>query len=335
MAEDDLNAVNGLAWAGAGWRFSRVVEIQDSLVNTPVGRIVLDRHGVDNSVNDGISDLIFNSPFSAPEPGIFVVISMWGSKIEGCFAEVIIQVAPVGQWQADAFIPTALEMGIGEQIVSLPAHAATPARYGTTPYVYTENVGSLLGPSQYVQREGTIYTGRHVFAIDSTMANLLSNAPEEEVKARITYSDGSSTVFPIGEKTVKRWRDVYAFNPYCVDPNALQSAPTQPAPTQSAPAQPAPTQSAPAPQSAPPPNTDNQADASASQVAAVSPVASDSPPPPANAPVTRGETTLVATQTLNNVQFHLNGANVQSSSSFIIDFTVGQFKSEVHQCLIC
>jgi hypothetical protein len=321
MPEDDLDTVEGLPWAGNGWKFSRLIEVQDGLLNTPVGRIVIDRHGDDNSSNDGIADLIFNTPFLTPEPGIFIVVSIWGSKIEGCYAEVVLQHATnSGQGQGRGYVPTKLEMGVGGQLIELSPQAGARGLYGTTPYTYNQMVGSLTGNSRYVQAQGNIYTGRHLFAIDATIASVLSNAPDEEVKARISFEGGGSQVFPIGKKTVERWRGAYAFNPYCAPPGAAAPAPA-PAPVAPAPA---------APQAVPPPQSPSQSPSENSARQAATAPAS---PPPTGSRNTRqrtvGETTLVATQTLDEVEIQFNGATVSSSGSFITNFTIANRSSSV------
>jgi S1-C subfamily serine protease len=49
IAEDALSTRKGISWGGGNFPYSQVVAIQDSLVNAPVGRVVLDKHGVDES----------------------------------------------------------------------------------------------------------------------------------------------------------------------------------------------------------------------------------------------------------------------------------------------
>jgi hypothetical protein len=307
MPEDDLDTVDGLSWAAGGWRFSRLIEVQDSLLNTPVGRIVIDRYGADNSTNDGIADLLVRTPFTTPEPGKFIVVSIWGSKIEGCYAEVVLQYAAnASDESGSGFIPTMLEMGVGGQLIELTPQAGATGRYGVTPYSYSQLVGSLLGNSHYEGTHGNIYTGRHLFAIDSTIASVLSNAPAEDVNARITFRGGGSRTFPIGKKTVERWKGAYAFNPYCAAPGTTIAPPV-------APAAPAPAQ----PQAAPPP----QSQPRSSSASTARPAAS---PPRENHSRQRtvGETTLVAAQTLDNVEIQFNGATVSNSGSFTTNFAI-------------
>jgi pyruvate/2-oxoglutarate dehydrogenase complex dihydrolipoamide acyltransferase (E2) component len=316
MPEDELDTVNGLSWAGNGWRFSRLIEVQDGLLDTPVGRIVIDRYGADNSTNDGIADLLIRTPFLTPEPGKFIVVSIWGSKIEGCYAEVVLQYAATAeQGEGDGFIPTKLEMAVGGQLIELSPQAGATGRYGTTPYSYTQLLGGLLGNSR-VQNQGNVYTGRHLFAIDATIASVLSNAPVEDVKARITFRGGGSRVFPIGKKTVERWRGAYAFNPYCVPPGATPAAP--------APAAPA----APAP---PPQSQPRSSSANPARPAAASAPAASSPPRENRSSRQRtvGATTLVAAQTLDDVEIQFNGATVSNSGSFITNFAIANRSSSV------
>jgi hypothetical protein len=60
---------------------------------------------------------------------------------------------------------------------------------------------------------------RQLFAVDATAASILSSAPADNIKARITYADKSSTILPIGQKTVERWQNAYNFNPSCQKTN--------------------------------------------------------------------------------------------------------------------
>jgi hypothetical protein len=302
MTEDELEILGGLRWAANGWDFSEVLEIQDSLVDSPLGRVVIDRHGIDRSTNDGLGDLIFNSPFANPEPGISVVISLWGSKIEGCFAEVIFQHALAEGQNPEAAVPTLIEMGIGGQIVELAPQPNVQPRYGANSYTYQE--GEILS-NQRVQRQGVLHTGRHVFAIDSTVASILSNAPAGEVKARITFANQDAIVVPIGKKTVARWRSVYSFNPYCAAPTAQVAPQATTTLVASAVAQ---------PQSTPP---------TANLSAPLSNAPASSPRQ------TVGAVALSQIQTLDNVQLRLEGAEVNTARSYTANFVVENQSSSV------
>ncbi|MFN9557646.1 MAG: hypothetical protein ACK55G_03165, partial [Dolichospermum sp.] len=99
IEEDKLNTNKGIYWAGSGFPFSQVAIIKDTLVDAPLGKVVIDRHG------EGSSGFI-GSPFSSPFPGRFVVVSFWGSKIEGCFVKMVIQSSPNdGQAELKQLVP--------------------------------------------------------------------------------------------------------------------------------------------------------------------------------------------------------------------------------------
>ncbi len=231
MDEDDIITVNGLNWGAQGWHFSKVVEVKDTLGGNVVGRVVIDRHGIDgfssSSKHKGFLGGLFGggsivqNPFSGPAPGRLVFVSLWGSKIEGCYAELIIQAANTNgqndQAITRAIIPEKMEIGINGQILELdaPRRATEKAFYKSYTYTTYEN-------NTQSQHPGTWYMTRNLFAIDSQVANILSNAPRQNVKIRITLANNNTQILPIGEKTVGRWKDVYSFNPSCRSPNQMQ-----------------------------------------------------------------------------------------------------------------
>lgn len=199
IAEDDLVTLEGLPWGGKQWPYSQTVEIQESLVASPVGRVVLDRHGIDRSD----SSFLFKRPFSSIEPGKSVFISLWGSKIEGCFAEMIIQVAPKQSISPDKIVPSLLELGIGNQILQLkPQQSSSVQSYQ---YTYTKD------QRQY---NATWYMVRQLFVIDSNIAKVLSDAKPQTIKARLNFGN-NSLIISLGEETTKRWKYTYGFNPAC------------------------------------------------------------------------------------------------------------------------
>ncbi|MDV2998307.1 MAG: hypothetical protein N4J56_008012 [Chroococcidiopsis sp. SAG 2025] len=226
MSEDDLDTINGLPWAGKKWPFSKVTNIQDSLAGTVLGRVVIDRHGVDKSnqklvnSNQGSTNL-FNltgrfikveRPFSAPFPGRVVYVSLWGSNTRGCFAELISQYATAGDLDKEAvaqvIIPEKLEMLVNKKVVELSPQPVTAEKQFSGNYTYSADDGGS-------KQTGTMYMARNLFAIDSNVANLLSSAQPGQVKARITMKNDEREVFPIGEDTVSRWKYTYGFNPSC------------------------------------------------------------------------------------------------------------------------
>jgi hypothetical protein len=204
LAEDDLGTKSGVSWGGGDWPYSKTVEIKDSLVNAPVGKVVLDKHGID----DSSGSWLYKEPFSSPEPGKSVFISLWGSKIEGCFTELIVQIAPKQQMAPESIVPKLIELGINGQIVQITPQK-TGAKIGSFNYTYTENNRNY---------SATWYMSRHLFKMDGTIANILASAPSEEVKARVTFVNDDTTVIPIGKGTVERWKSAYSFNPSCKRP---------------------------------------------------------------------------------------------------------------------
>lgn len=218
--EDSLNTVSGLPWGAHGWSFSKVTEVKDTLGGTVVGRVVIDRHGIDHSNSGGLSGL-FKNPFSGPAPGKILFVSLWGSKIEGCYAELIIQAATTSGKDNEAItraiVPEKMEIGIKGQVVELDSQPESSGKRFSQDYTYTtyENNTQLQHP-------GTWYMTRNLFVIDSNVASILSNAPREKVKVRVTLANNDTEIFPIGEKTVGRWKDAYSFNPSCRAPGRSQ-----------------------------------------------------------------------------------------------------------------
>jgi hypothetical protein len=203
MAEDDLQTKQGLRWGGQKWPYSQIVEIQDSLVGSPVGRVIIDRHGIDKSDNG----VLFNVPFSAPAPGKSVFVSLWGSKIEGCYAEMIVQVAPRQPIELETIVPTLLELGINGQIVQLVPQKSQP-QVGSFDYTYLVDE---------TQQSAIWYMSRQIFFMDSATANLLASAPAEDLKVRVNFGS-NSLIIPIGAETVRGWKQAYQFNPTCQSP---------------------------------------------------------------------------------------------------------------------
>lgn len=214
IAEDRLATQGGMPWGGDDLPYSQVVEIQDGLIDAPVGRVVLDRHGeeAEDVDLDNLIGSLFNDVFSAPRPGSAVFISLWGSKVEGCFAELIVQVAPDQQIDPQNLIATSMEVGVNGQIIRLLPQETDP-KVGSFNYTYLSNEQQL---------NGIWYMSRQLFVVDETIANILRSAPEEEIKARINLANNSSILFPIGKKTVERWKHTYGFNPACKSPQQAQ-----------------------------------------------------------------------------------------------------------------
>jgi hypothetical protein len=139
LAEDKLNTEKNLRWGGEGLPFNEVVTIRDSLVNSIVGKVVIDRYGEDNGAQQstgllsGLSNALnIRAPFAGPRPGRITIVTLWGSKEEGCFVKAMIRNAPVG-----------------------------------------------------------------------------------DAKVRLTFNNGDTKVFAIGQKNVAQWRESYGYNSTC------------------------------------------------------------------------------------------------------------------------
>lgn len=207
--EDKLNTVNGMPWAAKGLPFSKLVNIQDTLVNSALGKAVIDIHG-----EDPLNTLI-KSPFSGPRPGRFVIVSLWGSKIEGCFTKIVVQSAPAnGQATLEELAPTSIELGIDGQVLQLTPSPNSKVRGFSGKYTYTEYENS-----REVSYDSTWYMTDTLFAINADAANMLRKATPKEIRARLTFANGDTKVFPIGKGTVKQWQEAYGFNSACTAPS--------------------------------------------------------------------------------------------------------------------
>jgi hypothetical protein len=209
--EDELNSAGGVKWGGPSLPFREAVDIKDSLVETPVGKITADRHSM------GSRSLLFG-PYAFPNPGQMVFISLWGSKIEGCFAEIIVQIAPPNNIEFDAksLIPTKLEVGAGGQQIELSPQSSTAPIIHEFSYTYyaTRNGLDIKVPAKW-------YMTRNLFAMDAEIVNLLSSVPAKESRARLTLSNGEKLLIPIQKETVAAWKSAYSFNPTCQNPEVV------------------------------------------------------------------------------------------------------------------
>jgi len=206
--EDQLTTTSGLSWGAPKLPYNQAADIKDSLVETSIlGKIVPDRHGIKS---EGIQ---MYGPFKSPQFGKFVFVSLWGSKIEGCFVEMVIQYAPKNGLDVKNIAPVLFEIGVGDQTIALKPkkgyHKAFTQDYS---YQVQQNGGTYNVNS-------TWFMTRNIFKIDSHVASLLSDAPIKEVNTRLTLSDGETIILPIGQGTVKQWKEVYSFNPKCINLN--------------------------------------------------------------------------------------------------------------------
>jgi hypothetical protein len=202
MNEDDLDS-NGLPWAGKRLPFKQIVNIKDTLVGSPLGKIVIDRHGEDPY------GLLIKTPLSYPEPGKWVVVSFWGSKIEGCFVRLVFQWAPAQNQTglSEGMKPVSLELGIDGKIVQLTPNPNVPVRSFSTNYSYIKSENN----TQYYS---TYYMTDTLFSVNAEVAELLRNAPPGEVRVRLNFPS-IKVIFPLGKETVKLWNESYGFNSSC------------------------------------------------------------------------------------------------------------------------
>lgn len=302
MTEDELITIFGIPWAARGWRFSRIVEVRDSLDGSPIGRVVLDRHGEDRSgsvLNDPFAGII-RDPFASPLPGRVVMVSAWGSNTRGCYVELLLLAALDNRpGNAARIIPTSMEMSINGQRINLQPQSNQGARYSDPlPFRYSDYV-TRNGNRVEVPSQGYWYVGRHLFSVDARTANLLSSAPDENVNVRITLNaDNRPIIAPIGNGTVQRWKHAYSANPSCSSISRIQPlTPAVAAPPTAAPSQPQPVPAADSPAAAAP-----------------------ALPPSASMP--QGNVALGGGQTVNDVTMRIDGAYVQNSGSYIANLVI-------------
>jgi hypothetical protein len=203
--EDKLNPDRGLKWGGESLPLDSLVTIRDSLVNSSVGKLTIDRHGEDNG--DGLA-LLFKSPFAGPRPGRMTIVTLWGSKEEGCFVKALVHSAPKsGSQDPKSMVPVKLEIGLGTQVVKLnPIAKNAAAKLSSGSYSYQDGD---------VEKRANMYYTENTFAVNAKVADLFRNAPKANAKVRITFLDNSTNVFEVGSGNVSRWRDSYGFNPTC------------------------------------------------------------------------------------------------------------------------
>ncbi|MBD2465648.1 hypothetical protein H6G89_32160 [Oscillatoria sp. FACHB-1407] len=305
MTQDDLITIFGLPWGAGDWEFSRIVEVQrNSIDPTVVGRTVLDRHGIDESrTNHPLLGLI-NRPFEGPRPGRVVLISAWGSNNDGCYAELIFHVATNNaQGNAARIIPTRIEMNINGQLLTLTPQSNRAARYSDpTPFNYVDYVQQGNNYNE-IALGGSWYAARHLFQVDANDARILSSAPDQDIPVRVTLRTGQPITYEIGDDTVRRWRDVFSYNPSCRSGGAVAARPT-PTPVPAAIPTPTPAPAAtPAPTAAPTPTP--------------TPTPAVRPTQPAS-----GEIALTSGQTVQDVSLRLESARVTRQGTYALNLVI-------------
>jgi hypothetical protein len=194
--EDSLNPRKGLRWAGSGLEFDRVLTIQDALVASPVGKVTISRDGLD-------SGFLYKDPFFGPSPGRITMVSLWGSKIEGCFVRAIIHNASVVEGNSiRELVPVQIELGVGGQIIKLKPNPNSEALGG----IFNYEDGK-------VRRKYTVTD--NTFVVNAKVAALMREAPTQPIKLRVTFTNGSTQIFSLAAGSVANWKDAYSFNPTC------------------------------------------------------------------------------------------------------------------------
>lgn len=209
---DEEIATSNLHWGGSKLPYNKLADIKDGLTTEILGKGVLDRHGIGSGMLSKIGGV-----FNSPQYGELVFISLWESKTKGCFVEMIVQHSPKSNQTnlgtANSMIPTLLEVGIGKEKIALLPKEKSSISFPPQSYSYNESTGN----GYTITQTGIWYMARNLFVLDANSASILSNAPIKEVKARLTFEDGQTINIPIGEGTVKKWKDVYSFNPKCTN----------------------------------------------------------------------------------------------------------------------
>lgn len=230
LSEEKLNTESALRWGGEGLPFDKVVTIRDPLVNSIVGKVIIDRHGEDDNMNNQPSGMLsglftsvsktFQAPFTGPRPGRLAIVTLWGSKEEGCFVKASIHNSPKGRSKnAQGLVPIKMEVGVGSQVIKFTSTSQSAPKFASSEYTYTDYTNKkkidLNLNEGGVKKSAMMYFTENTFAINGKVADLLRNAPKGNAKVRLTFANGDTKIFPIGEKNVARWKDAYSYNPNC------------------------------------------------------------------------------------------------------------------------
>ncbi|MEE3718196.1 hypothetical protein V2H45_15765 [Tumidithrix elongata RA019] len=283
MDDEELDLRKGVAWAAGGFPYNQVVDIVDGLTDKVLGRIVPDRHGVGGVIPGGF----IASPFSSPKPGTVIFVSIWGVSLAGdrppgCYVEYFLQFAPRnGEAELDAIIPKRLEIRIGSRVIEVDPFRDASKTRRSFDYIY-EDLDNRRWKS-------TWYMTRNLFRLTADDVRILMNAPEGEVRTRLTVAGGERVIVPIGAGTVAQWKEAYKLDPTCGEGNSkppVESKPVTANPVTTSP-QPVATNSS---------NTD--------------------PQPPASDVRVQGQVAMAARQSRDDVAVILNSAYVTSGGTY-------------------
>ena len=212
LQEDALTTIRGLPWAAPKWPYNRVVNIE-KFGGEIVGRAVLDRHGEQAPIDN----VLIKDPFGefyGLKPVSLVFVSQWGSKQAGCYAEMLVQVAPPPPANLSAedalqlLVPTLIEVAVGNgRVVELKPQKVQPKVFQGE-YTYQDNRNQQRYRSNW-------YMARNIFAVNASQAEMLRTAQSGKATLRVSFGDGNAYQFPIGKGTVSLWKEVYDYNPTC------------------------------------------------------------------------------------------------------------------------
>ncbi|MBW4520982.1 MAG: hypothetical protein KME16_14920 [Scytolyngbya sp. HA4215-MV1] len=223
LQEDALITIRGLPWAAPKWPYNRVVNIE-KFGGAVVGKAVLDRHGEQVPIDN----VLIKDPFGefyGLKPVSLVFVSQWGSKQAGCYAEMLVQVAPPPPANLSAedalqlLVPTLIEIAVGNgRVVELKPQKIQPKVFGGE-YTYQDSRDQQRYRSNW-------YMARNIFAVNANQAEMLRTAQPGKATLRVSFADGNAYQFPIGKGTVSLWKEVYDYNPTCRPGGAQAKRPT-------------------------------------------------------------------------------------------------------------
>ena len=199
VKKDELKVDSSLPWGIKKWSYGKVIEVRD-LGDSIYGRVVIDRYGKDESGG------VVKEPFSRNKPGKFIFVSMWGSNLDGCQVETVVQIAPKSSIDPRLTLPTLIEFVVNGERFQLPHKASNP-KIISYKYNYLDGNNG--------EQQALWHMNHRIFPISSLQAEKLRAAPIEDIDARMHFGDSKSIPFTIGVDTVERWQDIYSFNSGC------------------------------------------------------------------------------------------------------------------------
>lgn len=216
----------GKEWAANDWPYNNLVILEEN--KQRVGTAVLDRHGYDftDKSDPNFLRILIKQPFAGVAPYRFIAVSTWSSRTDGCFMELLFQVAPPtesGVGLAAYIIPASVEVELGKERFELKRKGINEFRYSDSlSYEYYN-----ITRNSYLS--GLWYQARNEFVISSQQAKKLINTPPGQAKVILSFLGNpyyQKYSYPIGEGTTSRWKAVFSDYPDCSangSPKALPS----------------------------------------------------------------------------------------------------------------